>query len=121
MKFTKNLVFGLVALWAGLQASEISVVTLGDNFLQNRQDYCDLHSYALVSEATVATPIEQQKIGLMLQAMEDSACGWVFWVGPNSLLMNQAVAIEELTDDGYDVILSKRDGQASADQMLVRN
>jgi hypothetical protein len=121
MNFTKNLVFGLVALWTSAYAAEIAVATVSDNHLQNRQDYCDQHGYALIGEPTVASPSEQQKIGLLLQAMRDSVCDWVFWLGPNSLVMNQAVAIEELTDDDYDLILSKRDGQASADQMLVRN
>jgi hypothetical protein len=129
----KRLIFACLTLCSTLIASDITVVTMaiGDAYqkavsvgVEGKRAYCQEHGYRFVCGEQKLDPDRHpawNKILWIRQAMEDPECHWVFWTDADAVIMNQAVGLEELIDEDYNLILTKDVNGINTGQMLLRN
>lgn len=126
---TLILIFHTVLIFS----ADIAVVTLaaGDAYkeavavgIENKRAYCERHGYDFIcGEESLDTsrPISWTKVRLIQQVMKNSSYKWIFWTDADSLIMNQAIPLEDLIDDKYNFILSRDMNEVNCGQFLIKN
>ncbi len=109
----------------------VVTMTIGDKYkqlvartIENKRTYSALHGYDFVcgEESLDATrPIPRSKIPLLLQVLENPEVKWVFWTDAQALFTNFAYSLEELTDEQYDIIISRDVNNLNTGNFLIRN
>lgn len=116
-----------------LFASDIAVVTLvvGDKYAQtvkvgtdSKRLYCKQHGYDFICGDThldPSRPIPWSKIKLIEKVMENPKYKWIFWTDADSIIMNQAVRLEDLIDENYNFIITKDPYGLNTGQFFIKN
>lgn len=93
----------------------------------NKARYCRRHGYDFIEQTSgfpAGRPAVWGKIRFVQQHLP--RYDWIFWTDADSLILNQAVRLEELTDDEFDVVICHEDlgvgvYNINAGQILFRN
>ena len=82
---------------------------LGRMAIENRGRYCARHGYDFISDVPIARdrPACWAKIPAILDAF--GTHDWVLWADSDTLVVNEAQAIEALCDPAYDLIVQTHD------------
>lgn len=89
----------------------------------NKQAYCEEHGYDFYYVTESLDPSRYpawSKILIIQQILADY--DWVFWTDADSLIMNPSIAVEQLVDDRYFLVICKQiDGTINSGQFLIKN
>lgn len=125
--------FILLFLTASGFCHEIAVVTLavGAQYkqavylgIENKRAYCEQHGYDFIcfeEQLDSSRPIPWSKIKALQKVMENPQYKWVFWTDADSLIMNQAICLEDLIDEKYHFILAKDRYEINTGEFLLKN
>jgi hypothetical protein len=120
-------------LFGFLHAADIAVVTMavGQEYekmvglgIENKRLYCEKHGYDFIytnESLDLSRPIPWSKIKLLANALKQKDYKWVFWTDADALIMNQAIPLEDLIDENYDLILTKDMNEINSGNFLLKN
>jgi hypothetical protein len=121
--------FGFVQLHA-LKIAVVSIAA-GEDYQQavypgfvNKQAYCKTHGYDffyITESLDPSRPYSWSKIKAIEKILINY--DWVFWTDADSLIMNPSIALENLIDDRYFLIICKQSDNKTmnAGQFLIKN
>ena len=69
----------------------------------------------------LSRPYGWSKILLLLKNMGNTAHEWIFWTDVDSMVMNQAIPLEDFVDDDYDIVIARDFNAINTGQFLIRN
>lgn len=94
--------------------------------LPNKQKYCALHGYDLLTPALSGTGCnEAEKYGLkrlplVVELLKSDTYDWIWVVGTDVLITNLKITLESLIDDNYGLIVGTEPTGVGMDSYLVR-
>lgn len=114
-------------------ASDVAVVTLaiGDEYkaivkdgIESKRLYCERHGYDFIcgqENLDPSRPLPWSKIKILQKVMENPNYKWIFWTDADSLIMNQAIKLEDLIDEKYNFIVTKDPNAMNTGQFFIKN
>src|SRR5579872_786488 len=125
-------ILALILFSFHLHAGKIAVVTMaiGSQYkdavnagIINKQLYCKKHGYdfyCLSESLDASRPIPWSKILVVQNTLKNKKYDWVFWTDADALIMNDEIALEDIIDNDFNLIICKAH-EINSGQFLIKN